>query len=106
MSRKHWTDRLTCGTCGKSFANYAQEAAHRHNFPVMCNAHRSAQAEKRKRYREAAKRRKIEREVEANLARQRLEIQEYGELSGRQRVLRTSLGGWTVPTIFLEAGKG
>lgn len=32
----HWSQRLTCHACGKSFRSMTAEARHRHNFPALC----------------------------------------------------------------------
>ncbi len=32
---KHWSETLFC-SCGARFRTYAQEARHRHNFPILC----------------------------------------------------------------------
>lgn len=33
---RHWSERLACSLCGKTFRSYAAEARHRHNAPVLC----------------------------------------------------------------------
>lgn len=33
---KHWSERYSCGLCGKSFRSYIAEARHRHNAPLLC----------------------------------------------------------------------
>lgn len=36
MARKvHWSEVMVC-SCGARFTNYASEAMHRHNFPLLC----------------------------------------------------------------------
>jgi hypothetical protein len=34
--KKHWSQRLFCGLCGKSFHSTSAEAVHRHNAPILC----------------------------------------------------------------------
>lgn len=33
---KHWSERLSCNLCGKSFRSRLAEARHRHNAPMLC----------------------------------------------------------------------
>ena len=35
MTRKHWSERLTC-RCGASFSSATAEAMHRHSYPALC----------------------------------------------------------------------
>jgi hypothetical protein len=34
--KKHWSEKLFCGLCGKSFRSMSAEAVHRHNAPILC----------------------------------------------------------------------
>lgn len=36
---KHWSERLGCHLCGKSFRSMSAEAYHRHNAPYVCKAY-------------------------------------------------------------------
>lgn len=33
---KHWSERLACSACGKTFTSLSAEMVHRHNFPILC----------------------------------------------------------------------
>lgn len=42
---KHWSEKLVC-SCGMSFRSYAEEAKHRHNYPILCRPKKSKPAKK------------------------------------------------------------
>lgn len=41
----HWSNKLFCSACGKTFRSALEEARHRHNFPALCRKPKAKKAD-------------------------------------------------------------